>query len=136
MKSRICAVAIIHDKNRLLFGKKKENIGPYPNSWMLIGGGINLDSETVEEALLREIKEETQLTVANITQIGFDEDFESDKNGKPTHYIFLIYSVQYVSGTPIPGDDIIELKWFNKNKIKNLSLSRPTIKLFKKLKWL
>lgn len=136
MKSRIVVAALIKKGNKYLFGRKIKNVGPYPNTNIVIGGGANLESETIEKAIKREIKEETNITIKNLKKITFDEDYEPDKNNEMTHYIFLIYSAEYKSGKPNPGDDVDQLLWIEKKDFKKIKFSRPTVKLFKELKWL
>lgn len=136
MKSRIVAGVIIRKGDKYLFGRKKKDIGPYPNTWMLIGGGVRLETETIDEGIRREIKEEANIEIENLDKLNFDEDFEPDKNKQMTHYVYLVYTVDYKSGKPIPGDDITELKWISKKDFKKYTFCRPTIKLFKQLEWI
>lgn len=136
MVSRIVAGVIIRRGNRYLFGRKKKDIGPYPNTWMLIGGGIRLESETIDEGIIREIREEVNIKVKNLKRLTFQEDYEPDKNKQMTHYVYLLYSADYKSGQPNPGDDIVELKWISKEEFKKYTFCKPTVKLFKQLKWL
>jgi ADP-ribose pyrophosphatase YjhB (NUDIX family) len=133
MKSRVAASAIIQKGDYFLFGRKLKDIGPYPNKWLIIGGGVNLGSETIQEALLREISEEAGIEVTDIKEVSFDEDFTKNKHGEMEHYVFLNYWVKYKSGDAKPDDDIAELKWFHKSEIPKLDLCEPSIKLFKKV---
>jgi len=134
MKSRVIIVGIIEKDGKILLGKKPENIGPYPNTWHLPGGGINLDEESLEEALKREIKEEARIEVKNIESVGFDEDYEPNKHGEMTHYLFIDFKAICISKQLNPGDDMNYLQWVEKSKIKNLNLNKPTRKVLKKLK--
>jgi 8-oxo-dGTP diphosphatase len=134
MKFRIIAVGLIEKDKKYLLGKKPDNIGPYPNTWHLPGGGVNLDEESLDEALKREIKEEAGIEIKNIEQIGFDEDNEPDKHGEMTHYIFLDFKANCLSGEINANDDMKKLKWTTKYELKKLNLNKPTKKLFKKLK--
>ena len=136
MKARIIVAAVIEKDGKILLGQKRKDIGPYPNTWHLPGGGVNLDSESLEDAMKREITEETGLDVSAIERIGFDEDYEPDKKGEMTHYVFLVFKVVPKTMQTNPGDDIITLQWFKKSELQNLSLARPTTKLFKELGWL
>ncbi len=133
MKSRLIVSAIIKKDDTYLLGKKPKDIGPYPNTWQIIGGGVNLEKETAKEAIVREIKEETGIEVRDIKRIWFDEDDEPDKRGELTHYIFLVYEAYYASGEVKAQDDIAELQWFTQSELKKLSLPRPSVKLFKSL---
>lgn len=136
MKSRIVVAAIIEKDGQILLGQKPKGIGPYPNTWHLPGGGVHLEDETLEAALVREIREEIGITVKDIERISFDEDYEPDKHGETTHYVFLIYKVAYKSGKVKADDDIEELRWFDRNNLSSIPMPRPSIKLFKKLGWM
>ena len=135
MKSRVIVSAIIKKDGKILLGRKPDNLGPYPNAWHLPGGGVNLDDESVEDALRREVKEETGLNIKNLKQVSFDEDYEPDKHSQLTHYIFLVYEVDYASGSIKANDDLERLDWFEKDKLSEIPLTRPSIKLFKQLGW-
>ena len=57
------AVAVIvNNDNRILLLKRGPNAPWQPNKWSLVGGGVE-NGETSKEAVLREIKEETELDV-------------------------------------------------------------------------
>lgn len=136
MKSRIAVVGIIEKDGKILLGRKRPDQGPYPNTWVIPGGGVELDKENLEEALRREIKEETNLEITNIRRIGFAEDFEPDKKGEMRHFIFLSYRADYKSGVLKAGDDMFELQWIDKNELSKVNLCRPSQKLFKELGWI
>jgi len=136
MKSRVIVSAVIEKGEYLLFGKKEKDRGPYPNKMLILGGGVNLGKETCEEAVKREAKEEAGIEIEIVEELGFDEDFEPDKNGEMTHYLFIIFRAEYLSGEIKPGDDIAELTWIHKDRISGLSLCRPSIRLFKKIGYL
>jgi 8-oxo-dGTP diphosphatase len=133
MKSRVVVAAIIEKEGKILLGQKPKDIGPYPNTWHLPGGGVHLDDESLEEAIKREIREECGIQVDSMTKISFDEDIEPDKHGEPTRYLFLTYKVRYVSGDVKASDDIIKLRWFSYDMLTTIPLTRPSQKLFKTL---
>ncbi|MFA6088368.1 MAG: NUDIX domain-containing protein [Candidatus Woesearchaeota archaeon] len=135
METRVIVSAVIEHKGKILFGKKPKNIGPYPNTWHLIGGGIN-QGESMIDAVKREVSEEANISISKIEPISFDEDYELNKHGVKTHYIFLVFKAKYKSGKLKPKDDITELMWIEKSVLSTTKLNRPTIKLFKKLKFI
>lgn len=136
MKSRVIVSAIIERDGKYLLGQKAPNVGPYPNTWHLIGGGVDLENESLEEGLRREIREETGLEVEEIKRIAFDENTTENKHGEMTHYVFLIHHVQAKSGEVMPNDDIVDAQWFVKEELKNLSLTPPSQKLLRELGWI
>ena len=135
MKTRIIVCAIIEKNNQLLFGKKKPGVGPYPDTWHLLGGGVE-EGESLTDAIKREVREEANIEIEIEKSLGFDEDFEPDKHNEMTHYIFLTFLTKYISGETKAGDDIEKIKWIPKEETYQTKLSRPSVKLFKELKYL
>jgi len=133
MNSRLAVVGLVEKQGQYLLGQKPPNVGPYPNTWHIPGGGVDLDNETVEEALKREIKEEAGIEIKDVKVICFDEDEEPNKHGEITRYVFLQFTADYLSGKIKPNDDMYNLKWVDKNELKNLNLNKPTAKFLKKL---
>lgn len=86
---RVAAV-IIHN-NKLLAQKNTAT-----NEYYLVGGRVSF-GESSEEALVREIKEELDITVTDYKPIWINECFFMD-SGKKFHEIGMYYSVS-VSGT-------------------------------------
>lgn len=136
MKYRVTVVAVITRDNKVLLGRKPKNVGPYPNTWVIPGGGINFGEETVEEALNREIKEECGIKVQNIKPLIFMTDNEPDKHGIPTYFVHLVYTAEYASGEVKAGDDIAGLKWIPIKDIPEITVARPSVTTFRKLGWL
>lgn len=134
-KTRVIVCAVIEKNNSLLFGRKKEKKGPYPNAWHLLGGGVN-DGESLNDAIKREIKEESGIEVEIIRSLGFAEDSEPSKNGKITHYIFLAFLAKYVSGEIMADDDIKRLAWIEKDELVKIELTKPSLRLFKEIGYL
>lgn len=135
MKHKIIVSAVIKKKNKILLARKAVGRGPYPDTWHIPGGAVNYNTETCEEAIIREIKEETGIKVKNLEKIYWDTDIEPDKNGIPTYYIFLVFKCDYVSGGAA-GDDIENLEWTDIEKLSKYNLNRPNKILFKKMGYL
>jgi 8-oxo-dGTP pyrophosphatase MutT (NUDIX family) len=63
IKLKFATVCILfNEENKLLLLKRSEDDNWMPNKFALVGGGIN-ENEIPEEAIIREIKEETNLSV-------------------------------------------------------------------------
>lgn len=131
MKARVIVTVLIEKNGKILLGKKPDGIGPYPDTWHLPGGGVNLEEESAEDAVRREVKEETGLDIVKIERVSFDEDYEPNKHGELTHYVFLVFRVVPKTTKAMANDDIVTLKWFKKSELKNLPLTRPSTKFFK-----
>jgi len=135
-KYRVTVVGVIIKEDTVLLGKKPKNVGPYPNTWIIPGGGIDFEKETVEEALVREIREEAGITIKNIKPLTFMSDNEPDKHGVMTYFVHLVYTADYDSGEIQAGDDVTYLEWVPIKKIPTLTIARPSIVTFKKLGWI
>lgn len=133
MKSRLIVTMLIEKNGKILLGRKPTNKGPYPNTWHLPGGGVDLEKETLEEAVRREVKEETGLEVAKIERIGFDEDYEPNKHGEMTHFVFLLFKITPKTMDAKAADDLEILQWFKKSALKTVDHTRPSAKYFKEI---
>lgn len=102
------------DKYLLLYrNKKKADINE--GKWIGIGGHLEL-GETKEQALIREVKEETGLTINSYEYRGdlifINDDYEE---------IMYLFTSDDFSGDIIECDEG-ELHWIDKDKILNLNL--------------
>lgn len=78
------AVIICKDSSIVLIKRKKD---PYKDSWALPGGFVEY-GETVESAILREVKEETGLEIDLCRIVGVYSDPERDPRG---HTVTICY---------------------------------------------
>ena len=133
MQSSIAVIAVIRKGDAILLGRKAPGTGPYPDTWHLIGGRVDLADETCDEAIVREIREETCLEVKGLRRVAWDEDVEPDKHGTPTRYVFLDYECAYADGEPKADDDLHTLEWVPVEKLGEYDLNCPTKRLLEKL---
>lgn len=83
LKKNALAV-IINDDNQILLLRRNPNIEMWqPGRWALVGGGVE-EGETPEEAVKREIKEETGLNINK-----FKEKFTIQRNPDSIEHIFI-----------------------------------------------
>jgi len=100
--------AVVFSGSSVLMVKRDQ--APARGQWSLPGGVVEL-GETLVEALERELREETSLTVETGGLIGvFDRIFRDRKNRIHYHYVLLDYWCRIVSGEPKAGSDISEVK--------------------------
>ncbi len=86
----------------------KRNVEPFKGCWHVVGGHVD-DNETVKEALIREFKEETNLTVevGDILCGRIEETFDRIK-------IIIALKVVHSEGEVKLNSENIEFDWFNK----------------------
>lgn len=134
MKTRLVVAAVIEKDGKILMGNKAKDVGPYPNTWRLPGGGVE-EGESLEDAIRREIKEETDLDAISLEKIGVQEDDEPNKNGEMTHYTFHLFKAE-TEGQEAITEEFPDLIWVSKEELGKVPLARPSIELFKKLGYL
>ena len=115
---------IIHDNKVLLVHHKKLNL------WLSVGGHID-PNETPDDALTREIKEETDLDIEILNKIDFPLDIHTKKNLAVPFYV-NVHSVgdhdhccfYYLCKVLNPENlkinkELIDYKWFSKEELKH-----------------
>ena len=98
--------ALIVKNNSVLLVKRKFN--PCSGLWALPGGYLD-DNETVEDAVLRETKEETGIDAKIVSLFGVYSDPEREKSRPVTIVFLLVPLTDDVSA----GDDAEEAKLFH-----------------------
>ncbi|MBU0975801.1 MAG: NUDIX domain-containing protein [Patescibacteria group bacterium] len=125
---------ITNSKNELLLIKKKNTL---EDGWQTPSGGVD-GNESLEEALKREVFEETQLRIEDVKFIGIDEEempilFE-EGFVKKWRCIFIHYRAKVLSTRGgQAGDDAKEMRWVAANNLKKYRLSKLTQKVLKKV---
>jgi mutator protein MutT len=117
---------VLRDQNQLLLGKRKND--PQKGHWCLPGGFIEL-GESMDQAALRELKEETGL---DGTIVSFVDCFYQESKFYGSLIIFG-YLVEIAGGEPQADDDLEEVRFFNLDELPALAFESHQ-KLVEKLK--
>ncbi len=107
--------AIIPYAGKIVLIKRKNE--PYKNYYALPGGIVEY-GETVESAVLREVKEETGLEGQIHSLVGVYSDPKRDPRG---HFVSICYIVLPISGELRSGSDAKEVALFSLNKLPRLA---------------
>ncbi len=129
--TRVIVSALIEKEGKYLFLRQNKPGGAYPGTLHLPGGGIE-PKEHPDDAVRREILEETHITVKNLKPFDFDSDVTAYKGGT-VPFIFLRYTCSYESGTPRAGSDAKELVWLSREDIKTAPHNPPSLRLLTRL---
>ena len=96
------------DDHVLLIQRGKE---PMRGSWSIPGGSHDI-GETVREAAVREVMEETGVTIALGPIIDVIDTVRRDDDGRiRTHYTLVDFAAIWVSGEPVAGDDAMNAEF-------------------------
>ena len=97
---------------------------PYKGYWAFPGGFMNME-ETAEECAVRELKEETDLTVKQIQQIGAYSKVDRDPRGRTVSiaYLAIVDAPTAVSGM----DDAAKAAWFPLSSLPDLAFDHKDI---------
>lgn len=101
--------ALVRSGDRILLVQRGRP--PFQGYWGLPGGGVEL-GETVEQALLREVAEETGLEVSLTRFLGYADAIDRDSAGRVKyHYVICYFEAEVRGGTLRPADDAAAAEW-------------------------
>lgn len=102
---------ILNDRNNILLTKRNKE--PFKNYWDIPGGFLEF-GEDPEDGLKRELKEELNLAISNISLCKV---FIEEYNGKNDYVLNLFYECRANTKAKNISDEISKFKWFS---LKNL----------------
>ena len=121
-------VVVWRDDRVLLIRRGKP---PRKGEWSLPGGAQEL-GETLIEAALREVYEETGLRAQQPSLVTALDMIDRDDQGKIRHHYTLIdFSAEAPDGIAESGDDAIDTAWFTLAEIETLPLWQESKRIIK-----
>ena len=113
---KILTLCMVHQSSRILLGMKKRGFGA--GRWNGFGGKL-AEGETIEQAAVRELKEEAGITVQNLEEVGII-DFEFVVPGGSadtgTALEVHIFRIEKFSGEPQESEEM-KPQWFDEKDI-------------------
>ena len=108
--------AILLTPDGLLLQRRSDN-----NLWGLPGGSVE-PGESVTEALIREVREETGLEVEPGRLVGVYSSpalgqVVTYPDGNVIHYVSSSFECRIVGGTLTCGDESLELRWYDPRRL-------------------
>lgn len=114
-RPEVCVGAVAVDDGRLLLIRRGR--GPAAGEWSVPGGRVEA-GETVGEAVVREVAEETGLEALCGPLLGWVERFDDDR-----HFVILDFVVDVLDPVePVAGDDAAEAAWVPLHEVAEMAL--------------
>lgn len=102
---------------------------PKSDSWSIPGGAQEL-GETTLQAAIREVYEETAITIENPLFLEVVDYIDRDQQDRVKHHYTLIdYAANCHSGTLKAGDDAMQAKWVPIDRLSEYNLWTKTEKI-------
>jgi 8-oxo-dGTP diphosphatase len=93
---------------------------PADGLYTLPGGGVEL-GETLEEAVVREVREETALEVKPIALAGYRQAIARDAAGKvERHFVILPFAARWIAGEVSLNEELGEAHWLDPSALSEL----------------
>jgi 8-oxo-dGTP diphosphatase len=103
------SAAVIRD-GRVLIVRRG---GSFGKGIYTLPGGVVEVGETLTEAVIREVQEETQVAIKPVALAGYREMIMRDDQGKASrHFVIVCFASRWLSGEPVPETtEIAEAAW-------------------------
>ena len=109
---KLAVAVVIARKGRILLGRRGPN-SREPGRWSFPAGFVDR-GEAVEEAVVREVLEETGLVIEPGPLLGL-----FSRRGETV--VLAAYAAASATGEPVAGDDLDQLDWFDPGQLPDLA---------------
>jgi ADP-ribose pyrophosphatase YjhB (NUDIX family) len=111
------SAAIFHDDRVLIVRRARP---PAHGFYTLPGGGVEL-GESLEQAVIREVREETGLAIAPLALVGFREAIARDAAGRiERHFVILPFAARWIGGEIALNAELAEAQWRKPDELARL----------------
>lgn len=111
------SAAIIRDGKVLVVRRARK---PALSLYSLPGGVVEA-GETLAEAVTREVREETALTIEPVALAGNREVIVRDANGHvERHFVILCFAARWLSGEPVLNEELDDARWIEPAELASL----------------
>ncbi len=122
--------AVIVDGDRVLLVKRAHE--PLKGEWSLPGGAVEV-GESLEAALVREVREETCLDVTVGPVVEVLDRIGRDANDRVEyHFVIVDYLCRVAGGTATCGSDADEVQWARRDDLAQYRLTPAATRVIAK----
>ncbi len=112
------SAAIVRDGKVLLVRRARN---PARNLYTLPGGAVEI-GETLTDAVMREVREETALTIEPVALAGHREVIVRDAQGRAErHFVIMCYAARWRSGEVVLNDELDDARWLAPAELSSFS---------------
>jgi ADP-ribose pyrophosphatase YjhB (NUDIX family) len=105
---------------------------PLRGYWSLPGGVVEA-GERLEEAIRREVREETGLDVEPLGVFEVFERISRDSRGRPEyHYVLIDYLCRLRGGKLKPADDVASARWVSPAELNSFQITEGTLPVIRR----
>ena len=117
----LAASALILREDRLLLVRRAR---PPAHGLFTFPGGVVEAGETVEEALIREVAEETGLTIEPVALAGHRDVIVRDEAGRlHRHFVIMAFLARWMAGEPVLNEELAEYRWVRPDEVAALPVT-------------
>ncbi len=111
------SAAIVRDGKVLVVRRARK---PALNLYTLPGGAVET-GETLHEAVVREVREETQLSIEPVALAGHREAIMRDGQGRvERHFVILSFAARWLAGEPVLNEELDDARWLAPAELSGL----------------
>jgi len=111
------SAAIVRDGKILVVRRAR---APAHGLYSLPGGVVEV-GETLEEAVTREVREETGMTIEPVALAGFREAIVRDAESRvERHFIILCFAARWRAGEVLLNEELDEARWLEPDELASL----------------
>lgn len=115
----IAVSAAIFRNGRVLIVRRAQP--PGAGLYTLPGGVVEL-GETLSEALVREVREETGLEIEPLALVGYRQVITRDANGRvERHFVILPFAGRWLAGEITLNEELAEARWLTQSELFGLA---------------
>jgi ADP-ribose pyrophosphatase YjhB (NUDIX family) len=102
---------------------------PLDDRWTLPGGLVEL-GEAIEQAVVREVEEETGWLVRVVKEIALFDFIEKDDDGRVRyHYVLADFLCAYVRGELVAGSDVKDVRLVSLDELAGYELTAKALEV-------
>jgi 8-oxo-dGTP diphosphatase len=111
------SAAIVRDERILVVRRARS---PALGVFTLPGGVVEI-GETLAEAVIREVREETGLAIEPVGLAGFRETVARDAEDRvERHFVILCFAAHWAGGEPVLNEELSEARWIHPSELAGL----------------